>query len=253
MKYRRNILNNTNRSNWFCKYKIAHRGLHSDIYPENSLGAFENACKLGFAIELDVRATKDGEVVCFHDGNLRRLCKVDCDINDIESKDLSKYTLLDSEYSIPTLKEVLDTINGKTPLMIEIKPTSKKDKLEEKVYKLIKDYKGDIAIKSFNPFVVMWFKKHAPEIPRGMLSSFFNEIHLPFIYKALLKRLFFYRWAKPDFISYDINNLPNKYLKNRNVPILTWVITSSEMEKIALTYADNVIFENYIPKKPTNY
>ena len=245
--------NETNRSYWFCKYKIAHRGLHDSIYPENSLGAFENACQHGFAMELDVRTNKDGTVVCFHDVNLRRMCKVDIDVKDLKDEDLSKYTLLDTKFNIPTLQEVLDLVNGRAPIMIEIKPTSRKGKLEQKVYNIIKNYKGDIAIKSFNPFVVMWFKKHAPEIPRGMLSSFFDEIHLPFIYKAVLKRLFFFKWAKPDFISYDINNLPNKYIRNRNVPILTWVITSRDMEKIALSHADNVIFENYLPDKPTNY
>lgn len=245
--------NETNRSNWFCKYKIAHRGLHDSIFPENSLGAFENACQHGFAMELDVRTNKDGTVICFHDGNLRRMCKVDIDVKDLKDEDLNKYTLLDTEYHIPTLKEILELVNGRAPIMIEIKPTSRRGKLEQKVYDLIKHYKGDIAIKSFNPFVVMWFKKHAPEISRGMLSSFFDEIHLPFIYKAVLKRLFFFRWAKPDFISYDINNLPNKYIADRNVPILTWVITSSDMEKIALTHADNVIFENYLPDSPTNY
>lgn len=245
--------NNSSKSNWFCKYKIAHRGLHDKDNPENTMGAFENACKYGVAIELDVRCLKDGTVVCFHDSNLRRLCKVDIEVQDLSSDDLPKYPILNTSFFIPTLQEVLDTINGRTPIMIEIKPTSRKEHLAEKVYEVIKNYSGDIAIKSFNPLVVAWFKKHAPHIPRGMLSCMFNEVHLPFIYKVLLKRMFLYNWAKPDFISYNINDLPSKYLKNRNVPILTWVITSSDMEKIALKLANNVIFENYIPSKPTNY
>lgn len=245
--------NNSNRSNWYSKYKIAHRGLHDQNNPENSMGAFENACIHSVAIELDVRCTRNGTVICFHDSNLRRMCNVDIDVQDLLDEDLDKYTLLDSQYHIPTLKEVLAKIDGRTPLMIEIKPTNKKEHLEEKVYELIKNYRGDIAIKSFNPLVVTWFKKHAPEIPRGMLSCMFSEAHMPFVYKVLLKRLFFFRWAKPDFISYSIKDLPSKYLKNRNVPILAWVVTNSDMEKTALTLADNVIFENYIPSKPTNY
>lgn len=243
--------NNCSGNYWFCKYKIAHRGLHDKDNPENSMGAFENACNHGVAIELDVRSTLDGTVVCFHDSNLRRMCKVDIDVQNLTTDDLDKYTLLNSHFKIPTLKEVLTTINGRTPIMIEIKPTDRHEHLEEKVYNLIRDYKGDIAIKSFNPLVVAWFKKHAPQIPRGMLSCMFSEVHLPFVYKVLLKRLFFFRWAKPHFISYNINDLPSKYLKNKNVPILTWVVTSSDMEKIALSHADNVIFENYIPSSPT--
>lgn len=238
---------------WVCKYKIAHRGLHNDIYPENSLGAFENACKIGVAIELDVRSTIDGTVVVFHDDNLLRMCGVDIAVKDISSKDLSTYKLLDTKYTIPTLLEVLQTVAGKTPIMIEIKPTSKKEHLAEKVYNLIKDYKGDIAIKSFNPLVVTWFRKHANNIPRGMLASLFSDIHLPFIYKLLLKRLSFFKYAKPHFISYNIHDLPSKYLKNKNVPVLAWVVNNNKMEKNALKLADNIIFENYIPENPTNF
>ena len=241
------------KSNWYCKYKLAHRGLHNTKFPENSLGAFENAMNLNFAIELDVRLLKDGTVVVFHDHNLRRVCNEDIDLNELNKEDLSKYKLFNTNYTIPTLKEVLTFVNGKVPIMIELKPVRRKEKLSQKVYDLIKNYKGDIAVKSFNPFAVIWFKKHAPKIPRGMLSSFFDGIYLPFLYKPILKKLRLFKYVKPDFISYDINNLPNKYVSQKQVPIIAWTITSKEMEKIAFKHADNIIFENYLPSNPINY
>ena len=75
------------RSNWFVEYKLAHRGLHNDIYPENSLGAYENAIKHGFAIELDIRVLKDGNLAIFHDDNLNRMCGVNIAHSGIFSSD----------------------------------------------------------------------------------------------------------------------------------------------------------------------
>jgi len=240
------------RSNWFVEYKLAHRGLHNDIYPENSLGAYENAIKHGFAIELDIRVLKDGNLAIFHDDNLNRMCGVNKKIEDITLDEMKSYPLLNTKYTIPTIQEVLSLVNGRVPIMAELKPVSRKMKIAEKVYNVIKDYKGDIAIKSFNPLYMLWYKKNAPEVLRGMLSSYFHHTHLPWVYRSLIKRLTFYNRIKPDFISYDFNDLPNKYLKNKSVPILTWTITSKQQEQEALKYAHNVIFQDYIPDSPKN-
>jgi len=240
------------RSKWYCKYKLAHRGLHNEKYPENSLGAFENAIKKGFAIETDVRLLKDDTVVIFHDPDLKRMCGVDIKINELTIEDLEKYKLNNSNYTIPTLKEVLELVAGKIPIMIELKPLKKKEHLEEKVYELIKDYKGELAVKSFNPFTMIWFKKHAPQILRGMLSSYFEDFYLPFFYKIALKKLWLFKFVKPDFISYNVDNLPNKYV-NKKVPIIAWTITNKEMEENAMKNANNIVFENYIPDNPHNY
>lgn len=242
------------RSKWFIKYKLAHRGLHNNKFPENSLGAFENAIKHGFAIELDVRLTKDNFAVVIHDPNTKRMCGIDKPVDHIFVNDLQNFKLKDSKYSIPTLQEVLDLVDGRTPIMIELKPIKKKGrKLEEEVYKLIKDYKGDIAVKSFNPFSMLWFKKNAPEVIRGMLASYFENTYMPKIYKFFLKRLSFYKSIKPDFISYEHKYIPNKYLSDKKIPIIAWTITSAEQEKDIMKKASTVVFEGYIPTSPMNY
>ncbi|MBE5758238.1 MAG: glycerophosphodiester phosphodiesterase [Clostridiales bacterium] len=235
-------------NNWFVKYKLAHRGLHNEKFPENSLPAFQNAIDHNFAIELDVRVSKDGSLVIFHDHNLMRMCSVDLDIKNLTLNEIKSHKLRSSNYTIPTLQEVLELVDGKVPIMIELKPVDKHERIEEKVLAVIKSYQGDLAVKSFNPLTMLWFKKHAPNITRGMLSSYFENTNLPFIYKFLIKRLFLFNRIKPHFISYDLNNLPNKYVKNKKVPILAWTITSIDMEKEALKVADNVIFQDYIPE-----
>ena len=240
------------RSNWFIKYKLAHRGLHNEAYPENSIGAYENAIKYGFAIELDVRVLKDGNLAIFHDDNLERMCGVNKKIEDITLDEMKEYHLNNTDFTIPTLQEVLSLVKGKVPIMIELKPVSKKMKITKRVYDVIKDYKGDIAVKSFNPLYMLWYKKNAPDIIRGMLSSYFHHTHLPLVYRSLIKRLTFYNRIKPDFISYDVNNLPNKYIKNKDAPILAWTITNKEEEMDVMKYAHNVIFQDYIPDNPIN-
>lgn len=243
------------RSKWYTKYKLAHRGLHNDKFPENSIGAFKNAMEHGFAIELDVRLLKDNTAVIFHDSNLKRMCGVDKNISDITIDELRALSLSGSKFTIPTLSEVLDVIDGEVPIMIELKPVKKNKHhiLEKTVYRLIKNYKGNLAVKSFDPFAVLWFKKNAPEIIRGMLSSYFKHTYMPAIYKFAVKRLVLFNQIKPDFISYDYRYLPNKYVSNKNVPVIAWTITSKELEEEALKFASNVVFERYIPKSTTTY
>lgn len=236
-------------NNWLTTIKIAHRGLHNEEFPENSLGAFENACKFGFAIELDVQLTRDNHVVVFHDDNLERLCNVKKTIQNSTLSELQEYKLLNSSYTIPTLHEVLALVDKRTPILIELKSSKPRSTIAKHVYSIIKDYPGQLAIKSFNPMEVIWFKKHAPEITRGMLASFLEDINFPRIYKLMIRSLAFYKQAKPHFISYNIFDLPNKYVSRHNVPILTWTITSPTLESEALKIADNIIFENYTPEQ----
>lgn len=249
------------RSNWFCKYKMAHRGLHNTKYPENSLGAFQNAVDFGCAIELDARLLKDNTVVVFHDTNLLRMCGVDIELNELTKEQLKDYKLLNSKYTIPTLLEVLDLVSGRVPIMLELKPLKAKYHIEKKVYDIIKDYKGDIAVKSFNPLTMMWFKRHAPNILRGILSCNFSEDsnhakdyeNLPKLFKSILRKMQMFKFVKPDFISFNIDDLPSKYVTKRNVPILAWVINSKDEEGQAYKLANSIIFEGYIPDSPTNY
>ena len=106
---------------------IAHRGLHNDKFPENSLSAFENAVKNGFAIENDIHLLADGNVVVFHDDNLKRMCGDDKKINELTLEEVKQYRLKGSDEQIPTLKECLDLVDGKVPLLIEFKCNSKKE------------------------------------------------------------------------------------------------------------------------------
>ena len=144
-------------NSWLVEQPIAHRGLHDKDTPENSLAAFSKAIEAGYPIELDVRLIADGTVVVFHDNSLSRLTENDGYIKFLNKEDLKYLTLKDSEEKIPTFEEVLNLVNGQVPLLIEVKNESKVGQLESKVIELLKDYKGEYAVQSFNPYVLEYF------------------------------------------------------------------------------------------------
>jgi len=240
-------------SKWYLKYKIAHRGLHNQTMPENSLPAFQNAIDHGFAIELDLRQLKDGTVVVFHDPNIKRMCGVNASIDKLTKKDLPYFNLNHSTQHIPTLQEVLDLVDNKVPLMIELKPIKNRAKFAEAVYKILKKYNGRFAVKSFDPRIMLWFRKNTKKIQIGMLSSNFKTTYAPLFQRIFVKRLTLFNKIKPDFISYEWNGLPSKFISSKGVPILAWTIRSKKQEKTVMQYAKTVIFENYIPNSPLNY
>lgn len=231
---------------------FAHRGLHSnnEVIPENSMAAFKKALAKNFAIELDVHLLSDGKVVVFHDETVQRLCGINKRIDEFDSKEIKNLCLLDSENRIPLLREVLEIVNGKVPLLIEIKNKSTVGKLESAVYNELKNYKGKFAIQSFNPFSLNWFAKNSPNILRGQLSSDFKGEDINPITKLLLRNFYLNFVSKPQFIAYDCSNMPNnkiKKLRQKGLPILCWTVKSNEEYKTVKPLCDNVIFEGFVP------
>ena len=130
---------------------IAHRGLHDDKRPENSLSAFRAAAEAGYIIENDIHLTADGEVVVFHDDTLTRMCGVEGRIEEMTLAQLKALRLRDSDEEIPTLQECLDVVDGRVPLLIEFKCQNARTctPLCEAADKILKEYKGLYFINEF--------------------------------------------------------------------------------------------------------
>lgn len=235
---------------WLVEMPIAHRGLHDKNTPENSLAAFSKAIEKGFAIELDVQLLADETVVVFHDNSLSRMTGNDGYIKFLNKNDLKVLKLKGTKEYIPTFEEVLKLVDGRTPLLIEIKNTQKVGKLEQKIIDLLKNYNGEFAVQSFNPFSLQYFKNHAPNILRGQLSGSFKGEKLAWFKKILLKRLAFNKnVSHPNFISYEYTALPNRYVKKyKDIPLLAWTLRSKEEYLKVVKYCDNIIFENFVPE-----
>lgn len=237
-------------NSWLVQTPIAHRGLHDKTAPENSLAAYKKAIDCGYAIEIDVRMLSDGTVVVFHDDSLARLTGNDGYIKFLKKSDLDMLTLGDSQEKIPTLEQVLAFVDGKTPLLIEIKNLDKVGDLENKVIDLLKDYHGKFAIQSFNPYVLQYFYKHAPTIVRGQLSGYFKNQKLPFFHRLALKHMMLNKKVShPDFISYEAKRLPNRFVKRfKKLPLLAWTVKNQDEYLKVVKYCDNIIFEGFEPK-----
>ncbi len=240
---------------WIKERLIAHRGLHSldKTVPENSLRAFSLAMEKGYGIEMDINVLGDGTVVVFHDPNLKRLVGTDRLLSDMTIKDLEGLTLLGTKEIIPTLDDVLNLVNGKVPLLIELKPLGDSRLLCEKFMETIIDYKGVYAIHSFSPFIVNWFRKNHPEVIRGQITEYFRDDQkMKKMTKYLMKTMFFNHITKPVFVNYGIKDLPNKYCDKaykKGLCIISYASRSQEEFDMVKNHYDNSVFEFFIPKE----
>lgn len=237
----------------FMGLNVAHRGLHTGnaSVPENSLPAFEKACEAGYGIELDLQLSKDGYVVVFHDDTLTRICGVDARVDSKTLAELQELRLLESSESPPLFSDVLALVNGRVPLIVELKMSRQNALLCQKTLALLQDYAGDYCIESFDPRIVGWFKTNAPSILRGQLSSPPNKLGNG-ILGVLVGNLLSNFLARPQFIAYDIAGKPLlARLGSRGAMKVAWTVrpnnTIAEIEK----QNDAVIFELYTP--PTHF
>ena len=209
---------------------IAHRGIHNSEIPENTLPAFYKCVDKKYIIELDIHILTDNSIVVFHDHNLKKLTGVNKVIETLSYPQLSKIKI-DKKYTIPTLKQVMHIVDGKVPLLIEVKDMNNNSKFEKELVKILDNYKGKFAIQSMNPYVIDWFYKNRKYYIIGLIV--FNDLN----YKIVKKYI-----KKIDFISVYKKQLPFKIKKL----ILGWTIrTKKEYEKY-VGLCDNLICENIL-------
>lgn len=236
---------------FMCDY--AHRGLHGDGIPENSLGAFARACENGFAIELDVQLSRDGVVMVFHDAKLVRMTGRDGKLCEYTADELRTFKLADTDETIPTFAEVLALVDGRVPLLVELKGESTNMDLCPKVAALLKDYKGPYCIESFNPILLGEMKKHLPNAFRGMLYSNMCKARKKYsVLNILLTAMALNVVSKPDFIAYNQryrDSLPVKITtKLYGAPHLVWTARGDKERAEAKAHGEHAIFELYEKK-----
>lgn len=238
----------------FLNRNIAHRGLHTKDkkIPENSMAAFKNAVKHRYGIELDIQLTKDQQIVVFHDNTLNRVCGIEGRVNSYTYEELLSFPLLKTEERIPLFKDVLTMVNGQVPLIVELKSGPKNRLLCEKAYAMLKEYQGTYCIESFDPLVVRWFRKNAPHILRGQLSSrprSLKKDNLTAIVAVFLGNLLCNFLSRPQFIAYDKTYMPLLVRLARKMVSMNVVWTIKDTDDYRLYQANNhmVIFEFYKP------
>ncbi|MBQ8641713.1 MAG: glycerophosphodiester phosphodiesterase [Clostridia bacterium] len=229
----------------------AHRGLYGDDVPENSLAAFENAVQTGYGIELDVQLSRDGEVVVFHDATLERMTGVRGKVIEKTLAELKELSLNGTEHRIPTLREVLETVDGKVPLLVELKGESTDTSLCPAVDEILREYRGSYLIESFNPLLLRWYKKNHPDVLRGQLTTNLTKGLGKNMRNRLLDSMILNLVTRPDFLAYDIRcpkRIPVRlctgfFHANRFV----WTIRDGDEYRKSEALDAFAIFENFCP------
>ena len=231
---------------------FAHRGYFdndTDV-PENSIAAFEKAIEKGFGIELDIQLSSDGVAMVFHDADLERVCGVKGKIWEYTAAELGQMKLLGTEETIPTFEQALAAIDGKAPLLIEYKM----DRVDTAVcaagQALLDNYEGDYVIQSFDPRVLLWYKKNSPQVARGQLSKEYWQYE-EYKGKALyvvLGNLITNVATRPDFVSYEAvgqNNCALKLYRLLGGETACWTLRSGEEYAQAKGNFNMYIFDSF--------
>ncbi len=234
----------------FYGRNFAHRGLHSPdkSIPENSLPAFALAAAAGYGAELDVRLTRDGALIVFHDDDVSRLCGTEGKVEDLTLAQLRKLRLCGTQFGIPLLSEALETLGPNCPVIVEIKRGSRNAELCEKTYEELRRFGGTCCVESFDPRIVAWFRKNAPELFRGQLASDPAELAKDtsalnaFAVGNLLTNVL----ARPHFIAYRIGSKPLtvRLCEKMGAMRVAWTASSPAAE----AENDAVIFEHFSPQ-----
>jgi glycerophosphoryl diester phosphodiesterase len=218
---------------------FAHRGLHGAGVIENSRAAFQAAIAVGHGIELDVQASGDGEAIVFHDYELGRLTAAQGKLAGMTAAALAAIPLRGEREGLPRLVEILALIDGRAPLLIEVKsPGRRVAALSGAVARALDSYLGPVAVMSFNPGVPRWFARHRPDVLRGLVVT---EEGRPD--RGRLKRRLSLWWSRADLLAYDIRDLPSAFAAASGLPVGTWTVRTEAQRATAARHADQIIYE----------
>ncbi len=245
--------------NFITRLPIAHRGLHNveQNIVENSYGSVKAAIEMGYAIEIDIQLTKDGQAIVFHDETLDRMTENSGNVMDYTLSELVSMTQKANGEKLLSFPQLLALVKGQVPLIVEVKCLSNDIKqLVDYVADELKDYLGEICVMSFNPMIIRQFKKIAPKIVRGIVAERNMQPqdwpNTNALMRFIFKNLLHWPLIRPHFISYHLYDLPTfciKIARFFNIPVITWTVKSPKDAEHTYKYADQITFEQYLPKK----
>jgi len=242
---------------------VAHRALHDLAAgrPENSRAAIRAAIAAGYAIEIDLQLTADGQAMVFHDYDLKRLTHDSGPLRQRTAAELSQIPLAGGDgEGIPRFSEVLELVAGRVPLLIEIKDQDGAmgpdvGPLEAAAAAALKGYEGPLALMSFNPHSMAEMARLAPDLRRGLVTSAYDPTDWPLSTATgdHLREIPDFDRVEACFISHEAADLARprvRALHAEGVPVLCWTIRSPAAEAEARKLADNITFEGYLADIP---
>ncbi len=230
---------------------VAHRGLWAkDGAPENSLGAFQAACKAGYGIELDVQLSADGEAMVFHDDDLERMTGVKGRLRDRTAADLAELRLMGSDEPIPTLMDTLAIVGQRAMVHVELKtPFGEVGPLEQRVHDILIDHAGPVCVIGFNPYSHAWFADRFPGVLRGLDSYNYKRApHLAEEQRQAFARLEHVAIARPHFLALSLDMVSDPRataFRDKGMPVVAWTVRDPAQWEAIKPYCDNLIFEGF--------
>ncbi|PIB22889.1 phosphodiesterase [Amylibacter kogurei] len=245
----------------FFTKPISHRTLHdiADGRPENSFEGAQAAIDAGYAIEIDLQLSSDGIAMVFHDYDLERLTGQKGFVQNMSAAELSQIQLLHGERAIPKFDDFLNVIDGRVPLLVELKAQNltldeETDDMVNAVKACVDGYTGPLAFMSFNPHMIETFALVLPEYPRGLVTDPYTQKDWPMIAddrRETLAKIPDYERVGASFISHNVNDLQSDAvakIKAKGGAVFCWTVRSKEQEQDARKIAQNVTFEKYLAK-----
>ena len=230
---------------WLREVPLAHRGLHGDGVPENTLPAFEAAARAGVGVELDVHGSADGVPVVVHDpqvavdGTRRR-------VGALTARELAALRPGGADVGVPRLVEALALLED-VPVMVEVKNlTTSVGRVEPAVAAVLAAHGGPVCVASFNPRSLQWFRRRLPHVPRAQTSGLLADVPMPSLLRWSLRSLRWLRAVQPAAVSYDLAGLDHSAVqayRQAGGTVVAWTVTTTAELVHARRYADNVVFE----------
>ena len=243
---------------WLTARPVAHRGLH-DIargIVENMPGAFAAAVAGNFAIETDLQLSADGEAMVHHDDVLGRLNEGSGALLSKTAAELRAVPFKNTSERMISLGDLCALVNGRVPLMIEVKSHFDGDrKLVTRMAEVLRGYPGPAAVMSFDPDQVLALRELIPSRARGIVAEReYTQEEWPEASPEQRRGMTHLRHAfrtRPHFVAYWVNELPAvaPWVAHHlfGLPLLTWTVRTPEQRERAARYADQMIFEGFVP------
>ncbi|WP_342642213.1 glycerophosphodiester phosphodiesterase family protein [Rhodoligotrophos ferricapiens] len=242
---------------WLTARPFAHRGLHDRARGiiENTASAVATAIEHGYAIEVDLQRTGDGEAVVFHDAILERLTNGEGAVAAHSLRQLQQLSITGSRDRIQSLDELLDQVQGRAALVLELKSLwDGCGPLEQRVARALSGYRGPVAVMSFDPDSVAALAHYGPRLVRGFTCSIDGEVtdgeHLSAARRRAVSTPAILEQLAPDFIAHQVRSLPSplsRWARRHGRPVLTWTVRSASDRRQASLFADQMIFEGFTP------
>jgi glycerophosphoryl diester phosphodiesterase len=244
---------------WLIARPIAHRGLHcwEKGIVENTLDAARGAIASGYAIECDIQRSRDDEAFVFHDDTLERLTLAEGRLDACDAQDVEKIAYREGDQKIVSLRAFLDEVAGRVPIVVEIKSRFDRDfRLAERAAAVVADYRGPVALKSFDPVPMAHLRAMGVPCPLGLVAEASYEgpywAGLSDDQRAALGDWRDYSTVEPDFLSWNALDLPHAVpmlcRKGIGMPVMTWTVRSEAERTRVAPWADQIVFERFEPR-----